>query len=235
MGKRSTVIVGACFALALAFPFSTAHAAPDIPPPVPPRTAIALRSPVLQWGTPNEHERRSGLSLTKLYVVDYALRHGDHSAADRDLSERMISYSDDGAATELDSKYPQAIDAVAAEYHLTETGRGAEWGTATTSAADVSDFLAAKQRTDPESPILRWMADAGATAADGTAQDWGTARLPSVRGTKWGWSDAGEPEVASASYGPGFAVTAHTRGTADEQTADVMDALAEVIAVLFPR
>lgn len=198
---------------------------------VPSRTAISVRSilPDLKWGTPNQHEVRSGLSVVKLYVVDYALRHGDGAAQDRELGERMIRFSDDGAADTLAAKYPAAIDAVAKEYGLTETHGSGGWGTASTSTADVADFLAAKLRDDPDSPILGWMAAASDTAADGTKQDWGTARLPRVTGTKWGWADQGIPEVASASFGPGFTVSAHTYGTAAEQTDDVTSVVPQVL------
>ncbi|AXK87940.1 hypothetical protein IU443_18415 [Nocardia farcinica] len=199
---------------------------------VPPRTAISVRTDIgMAWGTGNEHERRGALSLAKLYLVDYALRHGDGSAQDLELGERMIRYSDDGAASTLAAKYPGAIEAIATEYGLTETA-GADWTTSSTSTADVATFLAAKTRTDPASPILGWMATAAPTAADGTPQDWGTAQIPGVLGTKWGWSDFGVPEVASASFGPGFTVAAHTYGSPDEQTADVLGALVELPTVL---
>ncbi|PPJ38156.1 hypothetical protein C5E45_10330 [Nocardia nova] len=48
---------------------------------------------------------------------------------------------------------------------------------------DVAEFLVAKQRTDPGSPMLRWMATASPIAADGTAQSWGTAHRPATIGT----------------------------------------------------
>lgn len=199
--------------------------------PAAPRTAISVRGPAgFRWGTADEHQVRSALSMAKLYLTDYALRHGDGSAEDRAHGERMIRYSDDAAADAVAAKYPQAIAAVAAEYGLTATRPGANWGTSTTSTADLADFLEAKQRTDPGSPILAWMATAAPRAADGTEQNWGTAALPGVQGTKWGWSDLAPPEVASASFGPGFAVAAHTRGTPAEQTADVLGALSAVLA-----
>ncbi|MCP2290205.1 hypothetical protein APR08_003127 [Nocardia amikacinitolerans] len=198
----------------------------------PSRTSIAVRSSVgASWGTANQHEIRGALSLSKLFLVDYALRHGDGSAIDREWGERMIRFSDDGAAGAMEGKYPQAIDAIAAEYGLTNTRSGAgDWSTATTTSADVADFLHAKQLQDPGSPIFGWMATAGDTAADGTVQDWGTARIPGVLGTKWGWSDLGAPEVASASYGTGFTVAALTWGTSADQTADVLGALPSVVA-----
>ncbi|WP_327150883.1 hypothetical protein [Nocardia sp. NBC_01329] len=183
----------------------------------------------LHWGSAEEHQVRSALSLAKLYLTDYALRRGDGSADDRALGERMIRFSDDAAADAVEAKYPQAIAIVAMEYGLAETRPGANWGSSTTSTADVADFLDAKQRTDAASPILTWMATAAPRAADGTEQNWGTAVLPGVQGTKWGWSDAAPPEVASASFGPGFSVAAHTAGSPEDQTADVLGALSTVL------
>ncbi|MGW1738586.1 hypothetical protein ACWCPQ_07200 [Nocardia sp. NPDC001965] len=194
--------------------------------PAPSRTVISVRTQSgLHWGTAGEHQVRSALSLAKLYLTDYALRHGDGSADDRALGERMIRYSDDAAADAAEAKYPQAIAIVAAEYGLAQTRPGASWGSSTTSTADVADFLDAKQRTDAGSPLLAWMTAAAPRAADGTEQNWGTAVLPGVQGTKWGWADAPPPEVASASFGPGFSVAAHTAGSPEDQTADVLGAL----------
>ncbi|MET7772235.1 hypothetical protein [Nocardia sp. NPDC005366] len=200
------------------------------PDGVPPRSAISLRTPMgIEWGTANEHEPRSALSTAKLYLADYALRHGDGSAEDRACAERMIRYSDDAAADTVAVKYPQAIGSTAAEYGLEQTQSTGQWGTSTTSTADLADFLTAKQTTDPNSPILDWMATAAPTAVDGTEQNWGTAALPGVQGSKWGWSDMPPQEVASASFGPGFSVAAHTRGGPAEQTADVMGALEGIV------
>ncbi|MEC3952812.1 hypothetical protein VMT65_07200 [Nocardia sp. CDC153] len=209
----------------------------DIQPlDVPDRTSLSVRTmvPGVGWGTANETEERAALSISKLYIADYALRHGDGSTADRDLCERMIRKSDDAAADRLQVKYPNAIDAIAAEYGLTATHGQGDWELSTTSTADVADFLAAKVRNEPDSPILAWMEEPADRAADGTRQDWGTARLPQVLGTKWGWSDLGEPEVASASFGSGFTVAAHTYGTAEDQTQDVLGVLWGVIAELRP-
>ncbi|MFD3702762.1 hypothetical protein ACFWUP_06405 [Nocardia sp. NPDC058658] len=120
-----------------------------------------------------------------------------------------------------------------AEYGLGDTHAGAHWGYTTTSVADLVEFIAAEQHTDPTSPILDWMAGAGAVADDGTEQNWGTARLPGVQGTKWGWSDRGTPAaVASVSFGPGFVVAAITYGTPEPQTADVTEA---ITPLMLPR
>src|SRR5436309_1949971 len=106
-----------------AFGIFAAPAANAIPVPIepvagPPRTVISVQSaiPAIRLGTPGELEMRSGLSIVKLYMADYALRHGDGSAADRVLAERMIRFSDDGAAGAIHAKYPDAITATASEF-----------------------------------------------------------------------------------------------------------------------
>lgn len=193
---------------------------------VPDRTSLSFaHSPSgTRVGTANSAEARPGLSTVKLYVADYMLRHGDGSAEDRELGQRMIRDSDDGAASQAYAKYPHSIDAVASEYGLTATRGAAFWGNSSTSTADTVTFLEAKKATDPSSPILGWMATAAPVAADGTTQDWGTSTLPSVVGTKWGWSDYGPDIVASASFGPDFSVAANTYGSKEQHTSDVQGA-----------
>ncbi len=244
MGCRMAVVgafaTGACLFAAPAWADPPAPNAAPIDSSidgVPGRTSISLRVDALgmQWGTPNDTESRAGLSMVKLYIVDYALHHGDGSAQDRQLGERMIRYSDDSAADALYSKYPNSIDATAAQYHLPATHSGVGWGSSYTSSADLTSFLDNKQRTDPGSPILGWMAQAAPVAADGTQQNWGTAHLPGVAGSKWGWSDYGPQQVASASYGPGFTVAAQTDGSPQDQTSDVLGALkGSVLGVPLP-
>lgn len=239
MNSCRSVVSAPCFAAMVSV--TGAGAAVAAPAPidsfdaVPERTALTFEYAPggVLIGTANQHERRPGLSTVKLYLADYALRHGDGSPRDRFLAERMIRYSDDGAASELDAKYPGAIDAVAAEYGLTDTGRASFWGDSYTSTADTVTFLVAK-RADPTSPIPMWMTTASPTAADGTVQDWGTARLPGVVGTKWGWSDLGAPVVASASYGTDFTIAANTYGSSEDQTEDVLGAFAPGPALLLP-
>ncbi|KAA0022176.1 serine hydrolase [Antrihabitans cavernicola] len=191
--------------------------------PLNPRTTFAVVSliPGVSTGTPNSSEPRPALSIIKLYIVDYVLRHGDGSAQDRQLAQRAIQFSDNDAASALDTKYPNAIDAVAAEDQLANTWRGSFWGTSYTSAQDTATFLVDKERTDPASPILGWMATASPIAADGTAQNWGTVHIPAMLGTKWGWSDDRTSLVASASFGPGFATAAFTNGDPDDENADL--------------
>ncbi|UGT62135.1 hypothetical protein [Nocardia asteroides] len=217
------VVVGTCLHGA---PVAGADPAAEA---VPARTAFSVRTPLGGWGTETENLPRAALSLAKLYLADYAVRHGDGSPADLAAAERAIRRSDDAAADTLGARYPQAVAATAAEFGLTRTG-GGYWGTATTSTADVATFLLAKETADPGSPILLWMATAAPVAADGTPQDWGTADVPGVIGTKWGWSDTGVAEVASASFGPGFVVVAHTTGSTGEHTADVFAGIAAAVA-----
>lgn len=219
------LLAGAVAGIALmaATPAATAQTTVGIPN-VPGRTAITVNTPFMIATTANGNEARPGLSTVKLYIADFALRHGDGSAEDRALAESAIRYSDDNAAMRLYLKYPNSINAMASEYGLTSTNGAAHWGNSTTSTRDTATFLQAKQNTDPGSPVLGWMRTAAPVAADGTHQNWGTAHLPGVEGTKWGWSDYGPSVVASASFGPGFSVAANTYGTADQQTADVLGA-----------
>jgi len=71
----------------------------------------------------------------------------------------------------------------------------------------------AKKRENPSDPVLVAMNTASPVAADGYRQDYGTATLPGVIGTKWGWSDDRQSIHASASIGPDFSVAANTYGT----------------------
>lgn len=188
---------------------------------VPSRTSFAAIKP---WGivqTPNANESRPGLSIVKLYLADYVLRHGDHSERERELSERMIRLSDDNAATILDKKYPDGINAVAREYGLGNTWRGSRWGLSYTSALDTARYLDKVSKSRPDSLILRWMRTAAPEAADGTRQNWGTSHLPGVTGSKWGWSDYGDQTVASASIGSNYTAAAFTFGGPAAQNADV--------------
>ncbi|MEV5651296.1 hypothetical protein AB0L57_23855 [Nocardia sp. NPDC052254] len=218
-----TILVASVVAL-LMTGTAGATASPTGDPAVPnPRTSFVIVSliPGMSTGTSNSSEPRPALSMAKLFLADYVLRHGDGSVADRELAQRAIRLSDNDAATTLDDKYPAAIAAIAAEFGLTDTRRGAFWGESVTSASDVADFLAAVERGTPFSPLLAWMAGASPIAADGTVQNWGTARIPAVIGSKWGWADDHVSEVASASFGPGFATAAFTYGDADDENADL--------------
>lgn len=197
---------------------------------VPERTQIAVGTPFGPIGTPDMHEARPALSIVKLYMVDYIWQHGD--GTDNADLERMIKASDDAAAQRMWDKYgPVSVSAPAEAYGLTSTWPGDNWGTSYTSTADVTTFLNAKM-LDPNTPILGWMRDADPVAADGTEQNWGTSHVPGVQGTKWGWSDYGDSEVASASFGLGFTIAANTWGFPDDQTADVLNSVnpAAVIA-----
>lgn len=198
---------------------------------VPSRTSMAvITSNGSVIATANANDARPGLSIVKLYLADYVLRQGDRSKGDRYLAEQMIRFSSDGAASKLSKKYPGAINATAREYGLGNTWEGATWGTSYTSAMDTARYLNRVKQTRPNSLILRWMRNAGAVATDGTNQNWGTANLPGVTGTKWGWSDYGATTVASASIANNYTAAAFTNGGRGEQNVDVRSAI-----VYLPR
>lgn len=171
--------------------------------------------------TPNAREARPGLSIVKIYMADYVLRYRNPSPGDRNLLARMIRLSDDGAASAINRRYPGAINAIAREYGLTSTKGAPHWGNSTSSAYDAAKFLHRLRKNHPGSSVLRWMREAAPVAADGTRQNWGTAHLPRVEGTKWGWSDYGRKNVASASFGNNYTAAAFTWGNGGTQSADV--------------
>ncbi|MFI8568137.1 hypothetical protein ACIGGF_16425 [Rhodococcus sp. NPDC078407] len=227
--RAAVPIVGIALALTCAAPAQALPTPADLAD-VPSRTSISYEHvPTGTYvGSAEDNSPRPGLSTVKLYMADYIVRFGDGSARDRDLSARMVQVSDDGAASELDRKYPQAIGATAAEFGLTSTSRGGFWGNSSTSTADTVRFLAAKKRTDPASPILAWMATAAPVARDGFAQNWGTSLLPGVIGSKWGWADDRSSVVASASIGADFVVASNTYGPSRSNTDDVLATLGDL-------
>lgn len=187
---------------------------------VPARTSLAVVTNNGIAKTPNADQARPGLSIVKLYMADYVLRYGDHSNSDRYLAERMIRFSDDGAASKINRKYPRAISTIAREYGLRNTRATAHWGNSYTSATDTANFLHKLRIRHPRSLVLHWMRTASPVAADGTRQDWGTVHLPGVNGTKWGWSDYGPQTRASASFGNGYTVASFSWGDRAVQNAD---------------
>ena len=176
-------------------------------------------------GTANEHESRQGLSLVKLYIAEYIVKHGD--PADIPKAQQMIRYSDDNIASELYAKYPQSISTTANEYGLTDTHAAPHWGNSTTSSADTNKFIVTKQKTDPQSPVLIAMTQMSPVAADGYQQDYGTSTLPGVVGSKLGWSDDRSSFHGSVSFGNGYVVSANTNGTKQQHTNDVQSAFQE--------
>ncbi|MEU5842627.1 hypothetical protein [Rhodococcus sp. NPDC047139] len=175
-------------------------------------------------GTANEHESRAGVSIVKLYLAEYVFTHGD--PADHADASEMIRASNDAIADRLHAKYPQAISSTATEFGLTDTYVPGYWGVGTTSTHDMVTYLETKKRTDPASPVLAAMASAYGTAADGYPQNYGTALLAGVIGTKWGWSND-RSFHASASFGPDFSVAASTYGSAAQLTEHVLGAFTE--------
>lgn len=173
-------------------------------------------------GTANQHESRPALSLAKLYLGYWVLRHGE--PGDQARVENMIRFSEDATATDLDRKYPDAIASILRDYQLGDSHYSGYWGTTTTSAADIARFLESVRYDPAAEPMMRGMATASPIAADGYHQDYGTATVPGVSGTKFGWSDNGAIN-ATASIGPGFSLAAHTYEPAGQLTEDVQRAV----------
>ena len=172
--------------------------------------------------TPGAHESRASLSIVKLYLGHWVLQHG--APEDKALVYEMIRSSHDGIASNLDRKYRQAIPDTIGRFRLTETNYRGRWGDTTTSVHDMAAFVRAV-RTDPAArPLIDGMRNPAAVAADGYPQNFGTATLPGIEGTKFGWSDKRDVH-ATVSFGPGFVVAAHTFGSAQVHTDDVRRAV----------
>lgn len=186
---------------------------------VPARTAVSAEIAGRTVATDNAYQVRPALSLSKLYLGYWVLYHG--TPEEKSQVEHMIRVSDDGLASRFDSKYPQAIDQIARECGLTATHRNGYWGNSGTSARDVAHFLAVIRPDPVAAPILNGMRTAAPHAADGYAQNFGTATLPGVEGTKFGWADDRASYHGTASIGQGFTIAALTHGNAAAHTADV--------------
>lgn len=211
-------------ALGVAVAPNTASAAVSVDTlSVPARTQIAVQqSGGGTVATANAHESRPALSLSKLYLGYWVLYHGN--PADKAQVEGMIRSSNDGVASALEARYPQAIPAIISDFGLSGTSYSGFWGTSSTSAADVARFIS-EIRPDPVAePLLRGMQNASPIAADGYPQDFGTATVAGAQGTKFGWSDARDVH-ATVTFGEGWVMAASTYGPAETLTADVQDAV----------
>ncbi len=166
-------------------------------------------------GSATERFARPALSLIKLYIAEYVLEHGE--LKDRADALEMIRSSDDKIAEKLFEKYPESIDTTAKEYGLISTKSRDTWGYSVTSTYDVVSFVSQKLRRNRNDPILRAMKESDAVAADGYKQNFGTAILPGVIGTKWGWSNDLTLH-SSVSYGDDFVVAVAISGTAEDLT-----------------
>ena len=169
----------------------------------------------MHLGSANERFSRPALSLSKLYIADYVIDEGTEKEKYDAL--QMISNSDDGIAEELFTEYPESIDEVAKKYGLYATESGEYWGRSVTSTYDVVKFIQALKAEDELHPILVAMSQPDDIAADGYQQDFGTAVLSNVVGTKWGWSNSREIH-ASVSFGENFIVAASVTGAARDLT-----------------
>lgn len=175
-------------------------------------------------GSQSEHEARPALSLIKLYIAAYVLEEGDF--ADKYEALDMVATSSDSSAEEFFEKYPECVDEIAEEYGLESTEAGQSWGQSLTSTYDVVEFVVQLRKQDETHPILVAMAQADPVSADGYKQDYGTAELEGVAGTKWGWSDDRDLH-ASVSFGEDFVVAASTYGSADSLSAYVKKQVTE--------
>ncbi|WP_143341188.1 hypothetical protein [Corynebacterium bouchesdurhonense] len=195
------------------------------------RTALAVVHPDGRISmSPAAEDARPALSLAKLYLGYYVLYHG--TDAEKDEVAGMIASSDDAVATELDAKYPEAIDEIAEDFDLRQTSRAGYWGKTVTSARDVATFTSSIIWDPVAKPLLTGMKQQEKVAKDGFIQGFGTARLERVKGSKMGWADDRESATGSVSWGEigdeTWAVAALTEGSAYQNTVDTRVGIRQV-------
>lgn len=178
-------------------------------------------------GSANERFTRPALSLAKLYIADEVFRSGNERQ--QRLASEMIRTSDDAIAEELYREFPDSIDQTAARYSLYSTRSDGEnrWGYSVTSAYDLVSFISQKIQEDPHDPLLNAMRSAAPVAADGYAQNYGTATLKGAQGTKWGWSND-HTLNSSVTFGADFVAAAAVAGSAEDLTNLVKQQLTQV-------
>lgn len=169
----------------------------------------------MYMGSAAEHDPRPALSLIKLYIATYVIEKGEYE--DKFEALGMIASSSDKSAEELFKKYPDSIDKIAKEYHLESTKAGETWGYSETSTYDVASFISQLIKRDETHPVLVAMSHADPVSEDGYDQDYGTAKLSNVVGSKWGWSND-KSINSSVSFGKNFVAAASINGSADDLT-----------------
>nr|WP_274707342.1 hypothetical protein [Corynebacterium curieae] len=174
----------------------------------------------MHMGSSSEHEPRPALSLIKLYIATYVMEKGEYE--DKYEALDMIASSSDKSAEELFDKYPDSIDTIADEFNLESTKAGEQWGYSQTSTYDVASFISQLIDRDETHPVLVAMAHADPISEDGYSQDYGTAKLSNVVGSKWGWSND-KSINSSVSFGENFVAAASITGSSDDLTEYVKD------------
>lgn len=169
----------------------------------------------MYMGSAAEHDPRPALSLIKLYIATYVIEQGEYE--DKYEALGMIASSSDKSAEELFKKYPDSIDKIAKEYDLESTKAGETWGYSETSTYDVASFISQLIKRDETHPVLVAMSHADPVSEDGYDQDYGTAKLSNVVGSKWGWSND-KSINSSVSFGKNFVAAASINGSADDLT-----------------
>lgn len=172
----------------------------------------------------NARTRYPALSLSKLFIGYWLLQ---NTTGYEEQVRLMVELSDDGVASAMDRMFPQAIPEIAAQFGLVDTSRNGFWGNSTTTAVDMVVFLSHILAHDPNSLLLTYMANTAPIASDGYAQNFGTAVIPGVIGTKFGWSD-NRAFHATVSYGSNFVVAAFGHGSPSTLTAAVQNSVVQV-------
>jgi hypothetical protein len=139
-------------------------------------------------------------SLVKLFMAEDVLHRARTGQlrlgeGDRDQLQRMITASDDPAASDLWVRYDgeRMVREVAGRYDLTGTAPPAvrgQWGQTVTTARDLARFLSllpVVAHPEDAATLMTWMRAAAPTAADGYDQRFGLFGVGGLAAVKQGW------------------------------------------------
>ena len=168
----------------------------------------------------NEDQQYPSLSLVKVLLGYWVFNHGED--IDKPLVENMIRSSNDFIATYLDEKYPEAINNIINDFGLENTHRKEFWGDTYTTAYDTSKFLYGLNFSPNGTIIVDYMRAYDGIAADGTAQNYGVAKIPDNHGVKFGWSNEHDYTSTTGYIGenPDYVISVFSIGNENKNTYD---------------
>lgn len=188
-------------------------------------------------------------STVKLFIAARLLVDGAMTADTAATARRMLTVSDDAAASSLYARVggDGLIGWVGTRYGLSDPGtppvRGAgQWGSTQVTPVAMVTFLAAAYRDQTVGP---WLIDAllqmTPTAADGTSQMFGLRAADSAAVVKQGWGGDSDPRDVEGTPSVGYvdrgryAVAIYTTRLPESPLAQAQDVMTAQAKLLLPQ